>query len=204
MRRREVIGFAGTTLFAGPLIARAQQGAKIARVGVLAFGAPLSASRTEALRAALRDLGYVEGKNLVIEFRWADTVEQLHERAAELVHMKVDIIYANSSTESEAARRATTTIPIVFSTHFDPVGVGHVASLARPGGNITGMAALGTELTAKQLELLRATVPRDAVRLVRRLDEQLRHPPHKVPFGVICMAPNNSVACSIDMVTSPA
>ena len=74
--------------------------------------------------------------------------------------MKVDIIFANSSTESEAARRATNTVPIVFSTHFDPVGVGHVASLAHPGGNITGVAALGTELAAKQLELLKATVPR--------------------------------------------
>jgi len=161
MRRRELIGFAGTALFAWPLVARAQQQAKIACLGYLGFGTPAAgATRVEALRAGLRDLGYVEGKNLVIEFRWADTVEQLHERAAELVHMKVDIIYANSSTESEAARRATTTIPIVFATHFDPVSVGHVASLARPGGNITGVAALGTEITAKQLEILKATVPR--------------------------------------------
>jgi putative ABC transport system substrate-binding protein len=152
-----------TGLVAWPLVARAQQQARSARLGYLGFGSPANAAsviRVEALRAGLRDLGYVEGKNLVIEFRWADTVDQLHEGAAELVRRKVDIIYANSSTESEAARRATTTIPIVFSTHFDPVGVGHVASLARPGGNITGMAALGTELTAKQLELLRATVPR--------------------------------------------
>jgi putative tryptophan/tyrosine transport system substrate-binding protein len=163
MRRRELIAIAGTGLVAWPLVARAQQPARIARLGYLGFGSLANAAtviRVEALRAGLRDLGYVEGKNLVIEFRWADTVEQLHERAAELVHMKVDIIYANSSTESEAARRATNTIPIVFSTHFDPVGVGHVASLAHPGGNITGVAALGTELVAKQLELLKATVPR--------------------------------------------
>jgi putative ABC transport system substrate-binding protein len=163
MRRRELIAIAGAGLVAWPLVARAQQQARSARLGYLGFGNPVGAAsviRVEALRAGLRDLGYVEGKNLVVEFRWADTIEQLHEAAAELVRMKVDIIYANSSTESEAARRATKTIPIVFSTHFDPVGVGHVASLARPGGNITGMAALGTELAAKQLELLKATVPR--------------------------------------------
>jgi len=163
MRRRALIAMAGTGLVAWPLVARAQQQAKSARLGYLGFGSPASAAsviRVEALRAGLRDLGYVEGKNLAIEFRWADTVDRLHEGAAELVRMKVDIIYAISSTESEAARRATNTIPIVFSTHFDPVGVGHVASLARPGGNLTGVAALGTELTAKQLELLKATVPR--------------------------------------------
>ena len=163
IRRRELIAIAGTGLVAWPLVARAQQQARIARLGYLGFGSPANAAtviRVEALRAGLRDLGYVEGKNLVIEFRWADTVEQLHERAAELVHMKVDIIYANSSTETEQARRATNKIPIVFSTHFDPVGVGHVASLAHPGGNITGVAALGTELASKQLELLKATVPR--------------------------------------------
>jgi putative ABC transport system substrate-binding protein len=88
----------------------------------------------------LRDLGYVEGKNLVIEFRWSGTVEQMHEAAAELARMKVDIIFATSSTESESARRATKTIPIVFATHADPESAGHVASLARPGGNMTGLA----------------------------------------------------------------
>jgi putative tryptophan/tyrosine transport system substrate-binding protein len=163
MRRRELIAIAGTGLVAWPLVARAQQQARSARLGYLGFGSPkeaTSATRIEALRAGLRDLGYVESKNLVIEFRWSDTVEQLHEAAAELVRMKVDIIFSPSSTETEPARRATNTIPIVFATHFDPVSVGHVASLARPGGNITGVAALGTEITAKQLEILKATVPR--------------------------------------------
>ena len=88
----------------------------------------------------MRDLGYVEGKNIVIEFRWAETVDQLPELAAELVRMNVDVIFAPSSTQVEAARQATKTIPIVFATHADPVGVGHVASLARPGGNITGLS----------------------------------------------------------------
>ena len=163
MRRREAIALAGTALFAWPLVARAQQPTKIARLGYLGFGAPsdrASASRVEALRAGLRELGYVDGKNLAIEFRWPDTVEVLHEAAAELVRMNVDVILVNSSTESEAARRATSTIPIVFATHADPVGVGHVASLARPGGNMTGLADQAAVTTGKRIEILKATVPR--------------------------------------------
>jgi len=160
MRRREVIAFAGTALFAWPLVARAQQRAKIARPGYLGFGTPAaSANRVEALRTGLRDLGYVEGKNLVIEFRWSSTVEQMHEAAAELARMKVDVIFATSSTESEPARRATSTIPIVFATHADPVGVGHVASLARPGGNMTGLADIQAMTTPKRLEILKETLP---------------------------------------------
>ena len=160
MRRREVIGFAGTALFAWPLVARAQSPAKIARLGFLGFGTPAAfAPLVEELRAGLRDLGYVEGRNLIIEFRWPGTVEQMHEAAAELVRMKVDIIFAGSSTQSEPARRATSTIPIVFATHADPVGLGHVSSLARPGGNMTGLAAMVPEITTKQMEMLKATVP---------------------------------------------
>jgi putative tryptophan/tyrosine transport system substrate-binding protein len=160
MRRRELIAFAGTALFAWPLVARAQQQAKIARLGYLGFGIPAaSAHRVEALRAGLRDLGYVEGKNLVIEFRWSGTVEQMHEAAAELARMKVDIIFATSSTESESARRATKTIPIVFATHADPESAGHVASLARPGRNMTGLAEIQSVITPKRLEILRETVP---------------------------------------------
>jgi putative ABC transport system substrate-binding protein len=113
----------------------------------------------EALRAGLRDLGYVEGKNLVIEFRWSGTVEQIHEAAADLVRMKVDIIFSNSSTETEQARRATSMIPIVFATHADPVGLGHVSRLARPGGNMTGLAAMTPEITTKQMETLKEAVP---------------------------------------------
>src|SRR6266852_6206140 len=161
MGRREMIAFAGTALFAWPLVAHAQQQAKIARLGYLGFGTPAaSANRVEALRAGLRDLGYVEGKNLVIEFRWSGTVEQMHEAAAELARMKVDIIFATSSTESEPARRATSTIPIVFATHADPVGVGHVASLARPGGNMTGLADMQPDIVVKDLEIMKQTLPR--------------------------------------------
>jgi putative ABC transport system substrate-binding protein len=160
MGRRELIAFAGAAWFAWPLVAHAQQQAKIAHLGYLGFGeSAASATRVEALRAGLRDLGYVEGKNLVIEFRWSGTVEQMREAAAELARMKVDVIFASSSTEVEPARRATSTIPIVFAVHADPEGVGHVASLARPGGNITGLAVVQSDITSKRLETLKQTVP---------------------------------------------
>ena len=107
----------------------------------------------------MHELGYVEGKSIIIEFGWAETVDQLHERAAELVRINVDVIFATSSTEVEAARHATKTIPIVFGTHADPVGTGHVASLPRPGGNITGLSVLQTDLTAKALEIFTEAVP---------------------------------------------
>jgi ABC-type uncharacterized transport system substrate-binding protein len=107
----------------------------------------------------LREHGYVKGRNIVIEFRWAETVDQLPELAADLVRMNVDVIFALASTETEAARQATKTIPIVFGSHADPVGLGHVASLARPGGNLTGLTVVQSDLTAKALELLKEAVP---------------------------------------------
>jgi putative ABC transport system substrate-binding protein len=163
MRRREVItllGGAAASFVSWPLTARAQQSANVPRIGFLVFG-PVSAytGRVEALRAGLRQLGYVEGKNIVIEFRWAEMVDQLPELAAELVRMNADVIFAMSSTEVEPTRQATKTIPIVFATHADPVGLGHVASLARPGGNITGLTIILTDLVAKQLEILKGAVP---------------------------------------------
>ena len=160
MRRREFIASLGGAA-AWPLVARAQQPAKVPRIGFLRFGsASANVGRVEALRAGLRELGYVEGKNIAIEFRWADTIEQLPEHAAELVRMNVDLVFAMSSTEVEAVRQATTTIPIVFSTHADPVGLGHVASLARPGGNITGLTNILSDIVAKELEILKEAVPR--------------------------------------------
>jgi len=159
MKRREFIAVLGGAA-TWPLAARAQQPAKVAQIGFLG-PAPAATylPRLEALRAGLRDLGYVEGKNIAIEFRWAERVEQLPEMAAELVRMKVDIILASSSTYVEAARQATKTIPIVFALHADPVGVGHVASLARPGGNITGLSTLLTDLAPKELEILKEALP---------------------------------------------
>ena len=160
MKRRTFLAMVPASLLAAPFAVEAQQAGKVYRIGYVGFGTlAAAANRVEALRAGLRDLGYVEGKNLVIEFRWSDTVEQMHEAAAELARMKVDIIFATSSTESESARRATNTIPIVFATHADPVGVGHVSSLARPGGNMTGLADIQSVITPKRLEILKATVP---------------------------------------------
>jgi putative tryptophan/tyrosine transport system substrate-binding protein len=115
--------------------------------------------RVEALRAGLRSFGYVEGRNLAIEFRRAETTEQLQEAAAELARMSVDVIFATSSTETERARQAINTIPIVFATHADPVGLGHVASLSPPGGNITGLSVSQSEVTGKSVEILKETVP---------------------------------------------
>jgi ABC-type uncharacterized transport system substrate-binding protein len=160
IRRREFITLLGGAAAAWPVAARAQQSANVARIGFLRFGpASANAGRIEALRAGLRQLGYVEGKNIVIEFRWAETVDQLPELAAELVRMNADVIFAMSSTEVEPAQQATKTIPIVFALHADPVGLGHVASLARPGGNITGLTIILTDLVAKQLEILKEAVP---------------------------------------------
>src|SRR5262249_50328018 len=148
----------GGAAAAWPLATRAQQPAKVSRIGYLGLGpnAPTSAwaARVEVLRAGLRDLGWIEGKNIVIEFRWADNVDGLPALAAALVRLHVDVIFASSSTQVEAARQATQTIPIVFSNHADPVGIGHVASLARPGGNITGLSMLLTDLAVKELEIL--------------------------------------------------
>jgi putative ABC transport system substrate-binding protein len=160
VKRRDFITLLGGAAIACPLAARAQQTTKVPRIGFLGL-APASAyaRRVEALRTGLRDHGYVEGKDIVIEFRWAERVEQLPQLAAELVRMNVDVIFAPSSTFVEPARQATKTIPIVFALHADPVGVGHVASLARPGGNITGLSSLLTELGAKELEILKEAVP---------------------------------------------
>ena len=147
-------------VLASPIAARAQQPAKVARVGYLGFGTPAAAAtRIEALRAGLKSLGYIEGQNIAIEFRWAKNADELREVADQLVAQNVDIIFATSSTETGAARQATKTIPIVFATHADPVGTGHVASLARPGGNITGLSVLLSELTGKALEILKEVVP---------------------------------------------
>lgn len=126
----------------------------IPTLGFLGFGAAAaSADRVAALRAGLRDAGYVEGNTIGIEFRWAETIPQLDAFAVEFARMNVDAIFAQSSTETAAARRATKIIPIVFATHADPIGVGHIASLARPGGNITGLTVLQSDLTIKALEI---------------------------------------------------
>jgi putative ABC transport system substrate-binding protein len=139
MRRREFITLLGGATATWPLAARAQQ-AKPPRIGFL--GLAFERTAGEWLRAGLRDLRYIEGTNIIIEWQWAQNVDELPALAAELVRMHVDVIFAPSSTFVEAARQATTTIPIVFAVHADPVGLGHVAGLARPGGNVTGTSML--------------------------------------------------------------
>jgi putative ABC transport system substrate-binding protein len=137
----------------------AQQQAKIPRIGypVTGTGSP---ERRDAFRQGLRELGYVEGKNIVIEFRSADgKLERLPAIAADLVHLKVDVIVSAGSTVTRAAKQATATIPIVMTQDNDPVGDGFVASLARPGGNITGLSNYAPELSGKRLDLLREIIP---------------------------------------------
>ena len=159
VRRRDFITFLGGAVAAWPRTAWAQRSTPPV-VGFLGFGtASASANRVEALREGLRELGYVEGKSINIEFRWAETADELRERAAELVRMNVDVIFATSSTEVGAAKEVTKAIPIVFATHADPVGTGHVTSLPRPGGNITGLSVMQSDLTAKALAILKETVP---------------------------------------------
>ena len=149
-------------LGAGAAIADAQQPAKVPRIGFLSSGSPSSISaRTEAFRQGLRELGYVEGKNLVIEYRYAEgKLDRLPALAAELVRLKVDVIVTAGPAATRPAKEATTTIPIVMARDDDPVGNGFVASLARPGGNITGLSTLAPEISGKQLELLKEIVPR--------------------------------------------
>jgi putative ABC transport system substrate-binding protein len=140
---------------AAPLAAEVQQ--RAARIGLLG-NAPSPA--IEAFRRGLRDLGWIEGQNIAIEFRWFQgRPERLPELAEELVKLKLDVILAGSSTQVEPLRQKTRTIPIVFGSHADPVGAGHVASLARPGGNITGVSYPHTELNAKKLEVLKDLIP---------------------------------------------
>ena len=160
MRRREFITLLGGAAAAWPLVARAQQAGKIYRIGFLWDSPDAFLDALEAFRQGLRDLGYVEGRNIAIEYRWAEgKPERMRELAEELVRLKVDVIVAPSSIYTEAAKRATSTIPIIFVSHADPLGSRHVASLARPGGNITGLSLMMTETNVKGLELLKEAVP---------------------------------------------
>lgn len=163
--RRQFLALAAGGLFGVPRVARAQAPAKIYRVGVLGT-LPPGSSGQESVWApfvqGLRESGYVEGKNLVIERRHAPEgkPEQLPSLAADLVRLPVDVIVASGGLTPHAAKSATTTIPVVFTNHGDPVGSGLVGSLARPGGNITGLSIQNPELVAKQLELLKNGIPR--------------------------------------------
>ena len=145
-----------------PAVPGAQQPTKVPRIGFLST-APLSANaaRVDALRRGLQELGYVEGKNIVIEYRSAEgRIDQQPALAAELVRLKVEVIVTSGSTATADAKKATLTIPVVMTNDNDPVGNGFVASLARPGGNITGLSTFSSELSGKRLELLKEIVPK--------------------------------------------
>jgi putative ABC transport system substrate-binding protein len=165
MTRRHFITLVGGAALIWPALSLGQQSARVWKIGYLGFGEASSwTSEVEAFRAGLRDLGYVEGRNLRIDFQWAERVDQTFDLAKQLVDMKVDVIFAPASTQVGPARRATATIPIVFAQHADPVGLGDVTSLSRPGGNITGMSMLLTEVSVKELEILKEVLP-DAARV---------------------------------------
>jgi ABC-type uncharacterized transport system substrate-binding protein len=161
MRRRAFIEGIAALGAAWPLAARAQQARKVARIGYLgATSASGQANRLEGFRSGLRELGYIEGTNLVITYRWAEgNYERLPELAAELLRSKVDAIVTHGTPASLAAKKASSTIPIVMAIIGDPVASGVVASLARPGGNITGSSFFSQEVDAKRVELLKEAMP---------------------------------------------
>src|SRR6185503_4578953 len=162
MERRAFLAMVGGGLLAAPPAAEAQLASKVYRIGLLATGTPAdTSSRLETFRQALRDLGYVEGRNLAIESRWGEgRAERFSDLAVALVGLKVDMIVATSTPASLAAKEASSTIPIVFVTAADPVGSGLVAGIARPGGNVTGASLLAPEMVARQMQLLKEAVPK--------------------------------------------
>ena len=160
MDRRAFIGGALAVLVV-PLIAKGQSAGRLPAIGFLSFGfAATIKPQDEAFRRGMLELGYVEGQNVVIERRYANgRPDRLRRLVAELVERQVDVIVALSSTAALAAKRATTTVPVVFALANDPVGVGLVSSLARPGGNVTGLTPMNAQLNAKRLELFKEAVP---------------------------------------------
>jgi putative ABC transport system substrate-binding protein len=161
MKRREFITLAGSAAASWPLTARAQQAGKLPTIGFLVAGTPTSHGQwVAAFVQRLRELGWIEGRTITIEYRWAEgRSERFAEIAAELVRRKVDVIVTSATEAIVAAKQATSVIPIVFAAAGDPVGTGLVASLARPGGNVTGLSIQQTDVAAKRLELLREVVP---------------------------------------------
>jgi len=148
-------------MLVAPLTADAQSAAKVPRIGVLHAGTPAAVSQNvEAFRQGLRERGYVEGQNIIVERRYAESgPARVAEIAAEFVRLKVDVIVTSLDVATAAVKRQTQTIPIVMAISIDPVSTGFVSSLARPGGNVTGLSTMAPELAAKRLELLREVVP---------------------------------------------
>jgi putative ABC transport system substrate-binding protein len=161
MRRREFITLIGGAAATWPVVARAQQPAKLPTIGVLGPSTAFAATKwTAALVQRLRELGWIEGRTVLIEYRWTQgRAERAAEIATEFVRQKVDVIVTAGTLTVVAAKRLTSEIPIVFAGAGDPVGMGLVASLARPGGNVTGLSNQSIELASKRIELLREVVP---------------------------------------------
>jgi putative ABC transport system substrate-binding protein len=161
--RAKILVYALLAFILGTIhVAQAQQPKKVPRIGFLGFTSLSAiAARIEAFQQGLREFGYVEGKNIVIEWRSAEgELDRLPELAAELVRLKVEVIVTSGPSVTRAVKEATTTIPIVMGFDTDPVGNGFVASLARPGGTITGLSVVSPEISGKQLELLKEIVPK--------------------------------------------
>ena len=160
MRRRTFIAILGAAA-AWPAAARAQQPARIPRLGVLLYSTRQEDPQARALQQGLRDLGYIDGKNISIEYRFADgKPERLPDLAADLVGLKPDVLFPIGGDVAPFVSKATQTIPIVFVMSADPLQLGLVASLAQPGGNVTGFTFLQDELASKRLELLKEVAPR--------------------------------------------
>src|SRR5436190_12207057 len=158
--RREFITLLGGTTAAWPLAARAQQPGKLPTIGFLGTAPSIESQRVAAFVQRLRELAWIDGRNLTIEYRWAEgRNERYAEAAAEFVRLKVDVIVTVATPATLAAKQATTVIPIVFGAASDPIGTGLVQSLARPGGNVTGLSNQISDTGGKKLELLREIVP---------------------------------------------
>jgi len=174
-----------------PLAAEAQQATKVHRIGYLIAGSPSSGPdpRVDDFRQGLCDLGYVEGQNLLIEYRYAEGSDtRLRDLAAELVHLQVEVIVVGGSAATRAAQQATRTIPIVMASSGNPLGLGFIASLARPGGNITGLSNFVAELPGKQLELLKEVVPQSARVAVLTNPDSPSHGPEMEHLAVAAKA----------------
>jgi putative ABC transport system substrate-binding protein len=196
VKRRDLIALLGGAL-AWPLAAQAQQAGKVHRIGFLSQGQPPKAW-VEALQQGLREQGYVEGGNLVWEFRSTDGgLDQLPQFADELVRLKVDVILARASSAALAAKGATSSVPIVFAGVLSPVEIGLVPSLARPGGNITGVAVNAAEMSGKRLQLLTELAP-----TLKRV-AMLSHPPHPTNAVQVQGAADAARALGVQLVEVP-
>src|SRR5256712_6963575 len=160
LKRRELITLVGGIAASWPLAARAQQAGRLPTIGFLGASPSIESQRVAAFVQRMRELAWIDGRNLAIEYRWAEgRNERYTEAAAELVRLKVDVIVTVATPATLAAKQATAVIPIVFAAASDPVGTGLVASLARPGGNVTGLANQISDTGGKKLEFLREVVP---------------------------------------------